>query len=277
MHKEFLNNFSQGLKEQRKKEGISLEQISQSTKINLKFLNSIENGEFDVMPEVYIRAFLKSYAESIDLDPSMVLADFDLAKKGKFNKTIEEEIPDEEEVIKNSSFESTKEIVEKSSYDDDNSADNQNRKFQLILIGIIIPILLIAYYFLFYKNQERPSVEETPFSQILESQQGETQNVDLNEPVQLPDSSFSLRIEANDKCWIRIIIDENDTSEYSLINKTVKNFDVENNISLLIGNSGGIKLFLNNELLEFGGRKGKVLNCNIDKYGVQISDNKLKE
>ena len=61
MSLEELKKFSNELKEHREKTGITLQQISQKTKIDIKFLKSIEESNFDILPEIYIKAFIKEY------------------------------------------------------------------------------------------------------------------------------------------------------------------------------------------------------------------------
>ena len=48
--------------ETRKSQDISLIDIAEKTKINIKYLEAIENGDFDILPFVYIRLFLKTYS-----------------------------------------------------------------------------------------------------------------------------------------------------------------------------------------------------------------------
>lgn len=62
------------LKEKRKEKGMSLEEIQEITKIRKRYLEAIEKGEYNVLPGVfYARAFIKSYAEAVGLDPDEVL------------------------------------------------------------------------------------------------------------------------------------------------------------------------------------------------------------
>ena len=58
------------LKISRENAEISLEQVQKQTKIRIKYLKAIENGDFSVIPggEVYIKGFLKNYADSIGLN-----------------------------------------------------------------------------------------------------------------------------------------------------------------------------------------------------------------
>lgn len=57
------------LRQTREDKQISLDYISETTKIRKRYLLAIEEGEFDVMPGAfYARAFVKTYADSIGLD-----------------------------------------------------------------------------------------------------------------------------------------------------------------------------------------------------------------
>jgi len=59
----------------RKKKAISLEQISQTTKIGVRSLQAIEEGEFQKLPGgVYSTSYIRQYARAIDFDESEILA-----------------------------------------------------------------------------------------------------------------------------------------------------------------------------------------------------------
>jgi cytoskeletal protein RodZ len=64
-----------GLPTIRRNRGISLEQISQSTKISVRCLEAIEQGEFAKLPGgIYNTSYIKQYARAIDYDESALLA-----------------------------------------------------------------------------------------------------------------------------------------------------------------------------------------------------------
>ena len=79
-----LKEFAKDLRIQREKKDISLEDIAAQTRLNITIFEKFENGDFSFEPEIYIRAFLKQYAKSIDLDEEQTLKDYDLAKTGKY-------------------------------------------------------------------------------------------------------------------------------------------------------------------------------------------------
>ena len=78
-----LKKFAEDLREARIKSGISLQQIHFKTRIDIKFLEAIENGDFDILPEVYLRAIIREYVNFIGLDEKVEMYKYDLAKAGK--------------------------------------------------------------------------------------------------------------------------------------------------------------------------------------------------
>ena len=79
-------NFYEILKETRKTKQITLKEISDYTKINISYLESLENGDFDILPAVYTRLFLRSYCDYIDLDSKSILDELEIfvfGHKGK--------------------------------------------------------------------------------------------------------------------------------------------------------------------------------------------------
>jgi flagellar biosynthesis protein FlhG len=65
------------LKQIRERMGIELQAISKETKINIKILESVEEEIFENLPAlVYLKGFLKNYAQSLGLDPKKVIEDY---------------------------------------------------------------------------------------------------------------------------------------------------------------------------------------------------------
>jgi DnaJ-class molecular chaperone len=61
----------------RERMGVELETISREMKINKKILEWIEEDIFEKLPPlVYLKGFLKSYAQSLGLDPSKVVEEY---------------------------------------------------------------------------------------------------------------------------------------------------------------------------------------------------------
>jgi DnaJ-class molecular chaperone len=62
------------LKQVRERMGIELQTVSKETKVNIKILEWIEEEAIEKLPVlVYLKGFLKSYAQSLGLDPQKVV------------------------------------------------------------------------------------------------------------------------------------------------------------------------------------------------------------
>ncbi len=69
----------------RKNRGISLQDISDSTKISVRSLEAIEHGEFQKLPGgIYNTSYIRQYARAIDYDEYALLAIY-YQKSGKID------------------------------------------------------------------------------------------------------------------------------------------------------------------------------------------------
>jgi cytoskeletal protein RodZ len=63
-----------GLASIRRNRGLSLEQIAQATKISVRSLQAIEEGEFKKLPGgIYNTSYIRQYARAIEFDESEIL------------------------------------------------------------------------------------------------------------------------------------------------------------------------------------------------------------
>ncbi len=83
------------LKSHRETKGIEIDEIAEFTKINPKYLHSIESGHFDVLSNVYMRLFIRSYAEFIGADTAQALDDYELHTTGIVSSKVEFSTPPE--------------------------------------------------------------------------------------------------------------------------------------------------------------------------------------
>ena len=75
------------LEEARKRKGVSIREVAESTKIRGDYLLAMEDNSFDIpLPQIYIRGFLKNYARFLQLDPNKVLTDYEALVLGKENR-----------------------------------------------------------------------------------------------------------------------------------------------------------------------------------------------
>lgn len=72
-----MADIGEKLRSARKAKGMSIEDIERITKIQRRYLSALENNDFEQLPgDFYVRAFIKQYAQVVDLDGNELLNDF---------------------------------------------------------------------------------------------------------------------------------------------------------------------------------------------------------
>ena len=142
MNKE--QNFAKALKELRKSKGLTLDHISDSSKIKKQYLERIENGDFFFKSEIYINLFLKEYIKCVDPQQTdAIMQEFSSIFNTSNLETINSELTF---VPINDSDEDPKEEFELL-----NSTNHNPKKIASIITTVIIIIFLyqtISNYFL---------------------------------------------------------------------------------------------------------------------------------
>ncbi|GIR89298.1 MAG: hypothetical protein CM15mP87_07900 [Candidatus Neomarinimicrobiota bacterium] len=92
-----MAQFYKELKDLRESRGISLEEISERTKINISYLNAIESGSFSEIETPYLRLFLRAYAEEIGGDSQRSLEQLDSFLGTNRPKVVSSQMNDDDE------------------------------------------------------------------------------------------------------------------------------------------------------------------------------------
>ncbi len=94
--------FFNDLKAKRESQNLSLEEISDFTKIDIRFLIAIEDGDFGCLPSVYMRLFLRSYCNYISADAEQALNDYEFYTIGSKTESKTFSIPSESDDVDSS-------------------------------------------------------------------------------------------------------------------------------------------------------------------------------
>ena len=279
-----LNKFAEELKEARIKSELTLEQIAAKTRIDLKFLESVENGNFHFLPELYVKAFLREYFNLVGLDEQVTFKKFEAAKKGKqydeFGNTEDDQKkskPEKEEVkIKPPSSPTmpTYESQETASHQAERSSKMVKKNMMLAAIAGGVVIVFLIIYFVFIKGSSEIVVAEKPYSEV---QKDNSQRFTQETPTrQTTDSTYvassdslSLILETNDTSWVKILLDGSKSEEFTLLPHATKEIKTLKNYQIVIGNSAAVQLKLNNKNLNFTGNKHEVKFISVDSSGLK--------
>ena len=78
-----MPSVSDVLKEGRLALGLDIDEIAKKTCICGRYLRAIEDGQFQVIPKVFDKGYLKIYADFLHLDAKIILALYEQQQSGK--------------------------------------------------------------------------------------------------------------------------------------------------------------------------------------------------
>ena len=278
-----LDRFAEQLKKARLKKGISLQQIAAKTRIDIKFLEAIDNGNFSFLPDLYVKAFLRQYAKSVDLDENETIKKYDDALNGKFIeddepkslleqkieiRTDEPVIPKEKQVPV---FDATTSANKPKS-----KTDDLNKKLRLLIYAAGVILVGVVIYFTLSNRTSTIVVEEVPYEKVLEETRDryevKEEKVDSSAAIPLNADSLVLQFintDAVDSAWVMVIHDDSFKEDFLLYPGRSKTVRARENLKFTLGNSGVIMLKLDDQQLSFEGRKGSVRHYEISRKGIQ--------
>lgn len=234
---------SEELKQRRIELGKSIEEISKLTKIKSSYIQAIEDGNWNQLPlEIYTKSYIKTYSELLGLDSKKFIEDYENYLRNRDDLT-KKNIPD---------------FKDKSNSKEEKQNKTKNYPRWTISLIITLVVFILIFTILHFDQQEYyipPPPNPQPLkSQILDEVKPQKQL--SNEE---PHKSHILRIEAVDRVWMRIIIDEKEKKEYLLESGQNINLEALKSFKLHIGNAGGVKVYFNNKDLGKLGATGQVV------------------
>ena len=242
-----MSSFYKDLKDLRIESGIDLEEIHNRTKISLEALRAIESGQFDELPQTYIRLFVRAYVNEIGADENSTLSELDrfLGGKSKVDSQTES----------NKTYQEIKKVAEKKDVDQikPSSATSKNIRSDMVKGFALLSILIFSIYTIRQINKEEASKtpiiypsdfeEEGPITnQILQN------DFDLfSESVQIMEEQapFTFKMATTERIWYKTKIDTLNFSEDILPSGDNRLYEFSDSLIVLFKYSKGLNLYLN--------------------------------
>jgi cytoskeleton protein RodZ len=260
-----MNTFSEELLKERVSRDISLQDISSKTHISIKFLEAIEQGSFDVLPQPYIRAFLREYALVIGISPVEVLRKYDIMVAGKYSPAAPSYSGSGWTAQSLPSMEEQHSLEKPDSLPSDVNRQHTIQKW-IMLAAVLLGIVLVCVYIFQYllPTGTPPLPQETPFHEIVKEKESKsTADTSLlkREVSPVPGISDSLHLNGTttDSVWITVIIDAQPPRSLLLPPHISRSWSAKEKFLITLGNAGAIRFTLNTQDLGTLGSRGSVL------------------
>jgi len=283
------------LKDARVRSGISLQQLASKTRIDLRFIESMEDGNFSFLPELYVKSFLKEYVRFVGLNETLILKKYEAAKLGKdYVEPPSETFTDKIKEIKEARIENAVKApikpimtyINPLAEESNQSAQDILNKRNILILGSAAGVLVIFLfvYFLFIRKSPDIIVEKPVEELVQESRQryieDEPKKVteDTTNKSENAHDSLRLSITASDTCWVKVVSDNNKQDEFRLYAHSSRVISAATDFRINIGNSYRVQLQLNDKPLKFD-PKSRVSIIHVDASGLKFieASSKIKK
>jgi cytoskeletal protein RodZ len=277
-------DFGRKLREARERRGIPLRQIAAATKISVGVLEALERNDISRLPGgIFSRAFVRSYATEVGLDPEATIQEFiaqfphDTVTAGH---TPSERIEDHEAV----------------------ESDRRMASTVLRLVAISVPIAAVVLYFgsagrRMVQNAETPAAADRPESPKPSPRSFEDPPpsatpptvpstpappepppaamappraaaalpaaASVPSPAPLPDR-LTVRLAVKSPCWVSATVDGRKSIDRLLQAGERQTIDVTREMVLTAGDAGAIALTLNGADAKALGKAGEIVTRRIN-------------
>lgn len=269
-----MPSFGEKLKQEREKRKITLEQISDSTKIGTRMLRALEEDKFNQLPGgIFNKGFVRAYSRCVGLDEDQTVAEYLLAS-GDAPPPNTEIGGHEDGERKNEARENEQNIRRLEAI-----SDTPARQLPWGLFAALLLVVALALSFWSHRERERArqSIRPTPTTApalapgaagsvasgapTVESAPSVVPQTpaDLNaaSPAATPDE-FTVVIHAREDSWVSITADGKTFSSELLAAGSERSVEGRKEVSVRAGNSGGIDFRFNGKKVDTGGTSGEV-------------------
>jgi cytoskeletal protein RodZ len=305
-----LPPFGDKLKKARETRGITLDDVSLTTKIGTRFLRAMEEEHFEQLPGgIFNKGFVRAYARCIGIDEDQTVADYLIASGEVLPKRVEPAEPVPVPAVKAPPQKAAaaragaakatapragkaKEVVRERVRIIEESRDDPGANFPWVPVASLIVVaalgLAIWHFVSRASTAGSPGSAGSPSSTAPAASaavpkpsppvpQNSSRVPDVPAPVQgsSPASgSFVVLIRASEESWISIQADDKPIVEVTLEASEQQSVEAHSRIEVKIGNLAGADLWFNGKKLALEGEEGEVRTLTFDSHGLRPQESK---
>jgi len=241
-----MESLGEYLKREREIRGITLEDISRVTKINLRMLKALEENEYTVLSApLFVKGFIRAYCRFVGLDGDDAVLRYEQCLKAQ-----------EEEKVKIEALKDTPPL---------------SRFLYVMIISVFLVFILALGIYTLFKGISNPAGHEEVV--LVDSSESMTKpvlkgfnsgsEVSDRPLTQKGDEPLHLDITARELTWIQIAIDNGRPFEVLLKEGERVTWEAKEGFSLSIGNAGGVEVTFNGKPVGRLGETGQVVRLNL--------------
>ncbi|MBM7623442.1 helix-turn-helix domain-containing protein [Sporohalobacter salinus] len=271
---EEIEKLGQKIRQARLDRGITIEEVQKSTKIRRKYLQAIEEGDFNVISqEVFLKGFLRVYANYVGLDGREILNEYNQLKQ------LHQEPKEDETSVEIEEHQSTSEKV----------VCFISKHLIKIVVTVVILAVIISGGFLLYENgvvnrliqteqkvsnqkddmsqgviKANDNISQEPINTEVDVSENKQETINNKNQVEIKkkdkeNSEPNITIKVIKSSWVKVVVDGEIVLEKILNSGIEKSWYAEQNIKLLTANAAGVKVIFDDKTFGPFGKQGEVV------------------
>jgi cytoskeletal protein RodZ len=221
------DSFGGWLRQQREIREMTLREISDVTKISLRYLEALEQNRFEALPaQVFAKGFLREYARYVGLDPDEVVNYFMVARQ---------ELEPEGA--------STRRLPSR-------LHSSTHWAYGLVLTGVVVALFGVVALVSFWAERRGADEAEPPPIAAPVFAPPAASPVAAGSGNQAP---LQVTLDFTQTCWVEALIDERERISELRVQGESLRLKASESVSLTLGNAAGVRIEVNGQPLEIAG------------------------
>ncbi|MGB7443817.1 MAG: RodZ domain-containing protein [Coleofasciculaceae cyanobacterium] len=224
------------LRQCRREQSMSLDEVAAITRIQARLLNAIEEGKLEELPEpVYIKGFIKRFADALGLNGAEFANTFPTGTALQFMKPSWRNLP-----------------------------AAQLRPFHLYLLYVLLVVCAVSGLSLLVRRSAVQVIQledyPQPAANLPQQPSSLKKLASVSTPVKPrdPNKPVQVDITLESRSWIRVVADGKTQFEDVLEEGTQRTWVANQQLTIRAGNAGGVLVEFNNEIAKRMGAPGEV-------------------
>lgn len=250
-----MENIGKIFKVEREKLRIAIEDVSKSIRIRPHIIEAIEEGNFNLLPSVYMKAFIKDYAKYLKLNIDVEEVLNSIAPKDKLEMLADE-----------SEKKTDAKQLEPKKYEDIFSEKKIKKNFfnrtslaTYLVYSALVLILIVILYFAFFNFSDTPASNTNSENLNPESTEVLADESLANTQSGLILDSMRLHILAKDTIWLRLASDGINSKQIVLYPGNDFEMKAWEYFTLTCDKANAIEVHRNDELIPQLNKRGSAI------------------
>lgn len=229
------------LAEARRKQGKSIKDVEKATKIRSRYIEALENNQFDRIPgDVYVKGFIRSYTQYLSLDPEPLIKQYDVEYLPPHHYEIHPPQHETSITPRLATTVPTRRVPSRSFI------------FSAIVGSVLIIFIGLIVWGASLGGKEKPKTPQPqPKKEIPATKVTTPTPTPTSTPTPVPEEEakpghLTIKVKiTEEKCWLRVIADDEKVYEGTLTEGEVKEWTAKKEIFIRTGNAKAATVWKN--------------------------------